>query len=237
MVQRMPERPSMSVHEVEVGAPEDGWHPVRMRTDRGELELCQHSAPGARAAVIMIGGVGGGWDTPARDLYPRLGEDLALDGVCSLRVRHRLPGNWTECVLDLRAAIDYLDDLGLRSVGLVGHSFGGAVVIRAAELAPARVRAVATLATQSWGTDGVARLAKDCALLAVHGTADKVLSPACSELVYERAHEPKRLVLLSRTGHDLMEARDALRMIVRGFLVKQLATPARRHAARAHRVR
>lgn len=232
MVQRMPERPTIAVRNAEVGGPEDGWHPVCLHTDRGDLELCQHPAPGARAAVIMIGGVGGGWDTPGGDLYPRLGEDLALAGVCSLRVRHRFPANWTECVLDLRAAIDYLDDLGLRSVGLVGHSFGGAVAIRAAELAPARVRAVATLATQSWGTDGVGGLGKECALLLVHGTDDKVLSPGCSELVYERAHEPKRLVLLSRTGHDLVESREQVRALVLDWLLEQLATPARMHAAR-----
>lgn len=233
MVQRMPDHPSMSVHEVEVGAPEDGWHPVRMRTDRGDLELCQHPAPGARSAVVMVGGVGGGWDTPAGDLYPRLGEGLALSGICALRVCHRFPANWTECLLDLRAAIDYLDDLGLRSVGLVGHSFGGAVVIRAAELAPARVRAVVTLATQSWGTEGVGALGKECALLLVHGTADQVLSPGCSELVYERAHEPKRLVMLSRTGHDLTEAHDQVLALVREWMVEQLTPPARPRAGGA----
>jgi pimeloyl-ACP methyl ester carboxylesterase len=225
MVHRVPERPSITVRDVEVGGPEDGWHPVRLHTDRGELELCQHPAPGARAAVVMIGGVGGGWDTPAGDLYPRLGEDFAAAGVCSLRVCHRFPASWIECGLDVRAAIDYLDGLGLRSLGLIGHSFGGAVVIHAAEQAPARVGAVVALATQSWGTDGVAKLGRDCALLLVHGTDDKVLSPGCSELVYERAHEPKRLVLLARTGHDLMESREPVRALVRQWMLEHLAPP------------
>src|SRR5256885_12032439 len=54
-------------------------------------------------------------------------------------------------------------------------------------------RAVVTLATQAWGTECVARLPEGCAVLAVHGTADTVLPASCSEVVIERAREPKRL--------------------------------------------
>lgn len=231
MVQRRPDRLHMEVFETDVGPPDAGWHPILMRTDRGDLELRHHPAPGARTAAVLVGGVGGGWDSPARGLYERLGADLGAAGVCALRVRYRVPAVFDECVLDLRAGCQYLLELGMDGLGLVGHSFGGAVVIRVAEDLPARARTVVTLATQSWGTDRVAHLPDGCSLLCVHGIKDDVLPPACSEQVYERAHDPRRLVLLSRAGHVLDEAADEVRDLVRDWLVKAL-TPSRAVAAR-----
>ncbi|MCO5166690.1 MAG: alpha/beta hydrolase [Planctomycetes bacterium] len=232
MVQRRPDRLHMEVFEVDVGPPDAGWHPVLMRTDRGDLELRHHPAPGARAGVVLVGGVGGGWDSPAQGLYERLGADLGPAGVCALRVRYRVPAVFDECVLDLRAGCQYLLELGTDALGLVGHSFGGAVVIRVAEALQGKARTVVTLATQSWGTDRVAHLPGECSLLCVHGVQDDVLPPACSEQVYERAHDPRRLVLLSRAGHVLDEAADEVHGLVRDWLVKELA-PARAAAARA----
>ena len=44
----------------------------------------------SKAAVIYVGGVGGGWDSPAKELYPRLSQKLAkYDGINSLRIRFR----------------------------------------------------------------------------------------------------------------------------------------------------
>jgi alpha/beta superfamily hydrolase len=236
MVQRRPDRLRMEVFEVDVGPPDRGWHPVLLRTDRGDLELRHHPAPDARSAVVMVGGIGGGWDSPARGLYDRLGDDLVRQGVCALRVRFRKPANFDECVLDLRAGLEYLLELGHEAIGLIGHSFGGAVVIRVAEAVPAHARTVVTLATQAWGTDNVAHLPRDCSLLCVHGVADDVLPPACSEQVYERAHDPKRLVLLSRAGHVLDEAADEVHRLALDWLVKELA-PARAAGARPARSR
>lgn len=235
MVQRRPDRLRMEVFEVDVGPPDRGWHPVLLRTDRGDLELRHHPAPDARSAVVMVGGVGGGWDSPARGLYDRLGVDLSRDGICALRVRYRLPANFDECVLDLRAGLEYLLELGHESIGFVGHSFGGAVVIRVADAVPGHARTVVTLATQSWGTDHVAHLPRDCSLLCVHGVADDVLPPACSEQVYERAHDPKRLVLLSRAGHVLDEAADEVHRLVHDWLLKELAPARAARPARSQR--
>lgn len=223
MVLRRPERLRMEVFEVDVGPPDRGWHPVLMRTDRGDLWLRHHPAPQARAGVILMGGVGGGWDSPARGLYDRLGADLEALRLCAVRVRFRVPTVFEECALDVRAAAEYLVDLGTRSLGLVGHSFGGAVAIRVADAMPEHARTVVTLATQSWGTERVAHLPAACSLLLVHGMSDDLLPPRCSELVYERAHEPKRLVLLARAGHTLDDAADEVRRLVTEWLGEALA--------------
>lgn len=224
----------MEVFEVDVGPPDLGWHPIRLRTDRGDLDMRHHPAPGARSATLMVGGALGGWDSPARGLYGRLGADLAERGVCALHVGHRLPESFDECVLDLRAGLEYLLALGLEAFGFVGHGFGGPVALRVAESIPERARTVVTLATQAQGTENVAHLPPDCSLLCVHGVDDSVLPPSCSEQVYERAHAPKRLVLLSRTGHQLDEAAHEVHRLVLDWLLEALE-PAR--AARLARSR
>src|SRR5437868_2510401 len=78
-----------------------------------------------------------GWDTPAHGLYPRLCRELRPLGLASLRVRFRDPTCLPAAVLDVLAAAAFLAGEGVTAVGLVGHSFGGAVVIRAAALVPA----------------------------------------------------------------------------------------------------
>jgi thioesterase domain-containing protein len=87
---------------------------------------------GAKQAAIWVGGVGGDWDTPAQGLYPRLCQELTSEGIASLRVHYRYPTELVEAVLDVLAGITFLQDEGIESIALIGHSFGGAVVIQAA---------------------------------------------------------------------------------------------------------
>lgn len=169
------------------------------------------------AAAIFVGGVGGGFDTPARELYPRVCEELAAEGVTCLRVRFRHSTLLEESIHDVRAGLDFLADEGIERFGLVGHSFGGAVVIGAALDEP-RVRLLVTLATQGYGTEEVHRLGPRCALLSVHGTDDEVLAPTNSVYTYERANEPRRLLLLPGARHLLDEAAEEVHGIVLSWL-------------------
>ncbi|MDB5294587.1 MAG: dienelactone hydrolase [Phycisphaerales bacterium] len=99
------------------------------------------------------------------------------------------------------------------AVALVGHSFGGAVAIRAAAGCFA-VRACVALATQGYGADPAAALGPRCPLLLCHGTADEVLPPACSRAVYAAAGQPKELLLRAGASHGLDEWADDLPWIV-----------------------
>jgi dienelactone hydrolase len=182
----------------------------------------------ARAGVVMVGGVGGGFDTPARGLYPRLGSHLSSHAVAALQVAFRLPGELGEAVLDAGAGVRFLVELGCDRVALVGHSFGGAVVIRAGAALP-EVAAVVTLATQSYGTDRVRDLAGRPVLL-VHGMEDDLLPADCSVQVFERSGEPKELRLIPRARHGLDEAADEVYGIVHGFLAQHLAEGPAAHA-------
>jgi len=204
----------------------DGYEPIVQETTRGPVEMRYYAAPRATRAAVFVGGAGGGFDTPVRGwLYPRLCEQLRDDGIAGLRVRYRHANDLEECVLDVLAGISFLDAEGAVSAALVGHSFGGAVVIQAAALSPA-VRTCVALSTQTYGADPAAELGPRCSLLLAHGLADEVLPPDCSRAVYAAARKPKKLLLKPGVHHGLDEWADELPGVIREWIVAELAQPA-----------
>lgn len=197
------------------------YRELTLDTPGGPVSVRHYAPVRVDRAAIWVGGIGGGWDTPARGLYPALAESLVDEGIASLRVRFRDPTGLSDCVDDVLAGVAFLQADGVRALALVGHSFGGAVVLNAAIATPA-ARAVVTLATQSYGVGDVASLAPRCALLVVHGTADEILPAPCSRTVFDAAREPKWLALYPGAGHVLDEAADELRVLVRGWIVDRL---------------
>jgi dienelactone hydrolase len=97
----------------------------------------------------------------------------------------------------------------------VGHSFGGAVVIKAGEISPL-VTGVAALSPQLYGTRNVEQLGKP--LLLVHGMRDGVLDHAASEDIHARAAEPKRLVLYADADHSLDQRAEELEGLLATWL-------------------
>jgi pimeloyl-ACP methyl ester carboxylesterase len=198
-----------------------GYDELVLDTAQGPVAV-RHWRSDGRRAVVWIGGVGGGWDTPAKELYPTLAARLAADGTDSLRVRFRLPGRLDECVADVLAGVGYLDAAGIPATALVGHSHGGAVMIQVGARVPS-VRTVVAIATQPEGTQPAADLAPRCSLLLLHGTADPVFPPAVSEEVAARAGEPKRLVVFPGADHELNQVADEVHAIVEEWLRAELA--------------
>ncbi|RXE56076.1 hypothetical protein ABH15_07775 [Methanoculleus taiwanensis] len=194
---------------------------VHIETSRGRVDCHYYAASGAKKGVIMVGGVGGGFDTPACGLYPRLCEDLQRLGISALRVRYRYATNLAEAVLDTVIAIRFLKGEGALSIGLIGHSLGGAVVATAAANDEA-VDTVVTLSTQSYGIAPVSRLKPSTSVLVIHGEKDAILPPASSVYAHQLAHEPKRLILYEGAGHMLDEAADAVYREVKDWLVENL---------------
>src|SRR6059058_2052265 len=97
----------------------------------GELHCRLHPAPEGNAAVVWVFGAGGGLGGPAGGLYERLASQLQPEGIASLQVAYRQPGRMQPCVADTLAGVAYFQTLGISRIILVGHSFGGAVVINA----------------------------------------------------------------------------------------------------------
>lgn len=193
---------------------------VRLDTTRGEIEGLLHPVEGGSGAIICVGGAMGGIDGPAGGLYGRLAESLEPEGVTVLRLEYRQPNDFQECVLDVLAGCSFLKGIGATDIVLVGHSFGGAVVIKAGELA-STVVAIVSLSPQLFGTRQVEQLGKP--LLLVHGMADTVLSHEASEDIYRRANEPKRIVLYAEAGHSLFQAKEQVLDLLTGWIPDRLA--------------
>lgn len=200
---------------------------VKLDTQRGEI-VCRYYSSNthnpASVAVVYVTGVGGGWGTPAIGLYPRLCCSLARIGIDGLRVRYRHPTDLLESVFDTLTGIAFLrKEYRIKAIGLVGHSFGGAVVIQAAVQASDIVSTLVTLATQSYGAAHViSKLKHGTSALMIHGSDDKVLPAYCSEEVYQKAHDPKQIVLWEGAGHGLDEVSEEVYELVYDWLVNSL---------------
>lgn len=117
--------------------------------------------------------------------------------------------------MDALAACSFLRGIGAESAVLVGHSFGGAVAIKAGALG-ALVTAVVGMSSQRFGTQDVETLGKP--LLLVHGSRDEILDRAASDDIFERARDPKRLVILEGAGHGLRDAADEVYELLSEFI-------------------
>ena len=201
-----------------------GEERVILVTDQGEISTILHpilpdGAPGP-AAVVWVGGANGGLNGPAGGLYPDLAARLTRYGLSSLRLHYRQPNHLEACVIDVLVALAWLGDAGVQRAALVGHSFGGAVVIAAGALSPI-VAMVVPLSTQTYGAELVAQVSPR-SLLFVHGTADPVLPDRCSRDLFALAAEPKELVLYEGAGHGLDEVAAELRDLLEDRIVRAL---------------
>ncbi|MFN0096344.1 MAG: alpha/beta hydrolase [Dehalococcoidia bacterium] len=186
---------------------EPGAIRVLLETTRGPIEGVMHPVEGGSGALICVSGAMGGLDGPNRKLYRRLAPAFVEAGVTTLRLNYRKPNEFEECLMDVMAGCSFLRGIGATDVVLAGHSFGAAVVIKAAELAPL-VRGVVSMSPQLYGTRQIELMERP--LLLVHGTADSILSHDASEDIYKRANDPKQIVLIADTGHSLDGGGDAL---------------------------
>jgi pimeloyl-ACP methyl ester carboxylesterase len=178
-------------------------------TMSGLLTVLWHGPPDAEGVLVACGGAMGGLLGPADGLYQDLGAELAREGIGTLRVGYRAPGELAMCTMDVAAAVQLAERNGAVRAVTMGHSFGGAVAVRVGAALPEIVTGVVGLATQSAGCE-VAHGLAGRPLLLVHGEADELLPAECSMVVRELAGDGE-VVLVPGGGHLLREAGDLLR--------------------------
>lgn len=195
---------------------------VQIETSRGRVDYAYYRAEGTDKGVIMVTGVGGGFDTPADHLYPRLSNDLRETGISALRIKFRNPKDLAEALIDVLVGMEFLKSEGVRTLGLIGHSFGGAVVVQAA-YNDKNVKTIVMLATQGYGIEPISFLPKDTSVFLIHGEEDEVISPDVSVFAYNLAHEPKRIeVYDAKAGHELDNVADEVYVEIRDWIMKYL---------------
>jgi fermentation-respiration switch protein FrsA (DUF1100 family) len=200
---------SLATTEVDVTAT---FRHREVYTTRGLLSVLWHEppadAPIAPAAIVACGGALGGLLGPGHAFYHHLGERWAARGVRVLRVGYREPNNLDLCAHDLACGVEMARDAGAERIVVMGHSFGGAVAIRAAIVMPASVVGVVTFATQSAGCE-VAGALGGRPLLLFHGDRDELL-PAESSHVVQAIAGSGEVVIIPGDGHLLGKSDDFL---------------------------
>jgi alpha/beta superfamily hydrolase len=220
-----PDGPSMTIQQVLSGpTPDDGpGQGLLFKTTLGDLGAILHQSEGSNQAVVWVCGARGGFGGPGPGTYARLAERFKDQGITSLRLDYRRPNDLEACVLDLLAGVAFLRATGYGPAVVVGHSFGGAVVV-AAGAAGSHIKGVVSLSPQTYGAS-MAGMISPAPLLVVHGKADTRLPFRCAEQIYEWAQEPKQLVLYEGAEHRLEECRDELEELLSDWIPATLAAP------------
>ena len=220
-------RLGIRIDQVLVGPPHEGeaGEGLVIRTNRGDIPAILHAAPDAERAVVWVCGARGGFGGPAGGMYADLSQEFTAGGITSLRMDYRQPNEIQECALDLLAGVNFLRAMGYGPVVVVGHSFGGAVVIAAAAFSD-HVAGVVSLSPQTYGAQGAGMLAPT-PLLVVHGKADTRLPYSCAVAIHDWAKDPRELVLYEGAEHRLDECRQELMDLLRRWIPEKLAPGAK----------
>ena len=196
---------------------------LEVYTLRGLLTVIWHGDVDASSVVVLGGGAMGGLLGPADGLYHCLGEELgaAGSGIGVVRVGWRRPNDIDLCTLDLLAVADLAARAGAGRFITGGHSFGGAIAVRAGMAMGHWTSGVVTFATQSAGCEGAEGLTAP--LRAYHGDRDELLPVMASEVVCQIAGGDSELVVCEGAGHLLAEAGERLRSEVPAWVRARFA--------------
>lgn len=124
-------------------------------------------------------------------------------------------------MIDVLVGLEFLKEEKVRVFCLIGHSFGGAVVVQAA-FNDKSVKTVVTLSTQSSGINPISSLPEGTSVLLIHGKADETLPPNSSVYAYNLAHEPKKIKLYEGAGHGLSEVSEEVYAEVKDWIIDNL---------------
>lgn len=212
---------TLSLRGVTALNPVGAFRPLLLDTTAGSIETRLYEAPGATSAILWLGDMKGGFDSPADKLYDRLAEQFQALKVISLRMQYRNPGDHAQIGLDALVGAFLLQQQGVERLIVVGHGMGALGAVQAG-LAFPFVTGVAVLAPHPVAAEGAERLSPT-PLLVLHGTEDQLVPTSASRALLDKVGEPKRIHYYQKAGHDLVEAKDAVSEDLTDWLKEQLA--------------
>jgi alpha-beta hydrolase superfamily lysophospholipase len=185
---------------------------------------------GTSACVITCHGL---YSTKDSEKYVGIARRFCKEGLAVLRFDFRGCGesgglfedtSLTGRMEDLESALDFVQEQGYGSIGVMGSSLGGTVAVLTAAK-DERIRALVTWAVpcrldelfRKGVIEGLEKLRQDirkydvvkavkevhCPVLIVHGSLDEQVPLSHGEVLYENANEPKGIKIIEGADHRL----------------------------------
>jgi alpha/beta superfamily hydrolase len=190
--------------------------------DRTEAHAWNNGLNCSPIGIVFVTGIDGGFLEPVDGIYTRMAEAFGKLGVPSVFVQYREPGNVRMSVDDARAGVNYLKSHGVQRMGLVGWSFGGAVITNTPPEAP-EIRTVVGISPQSEYTETVERFTSQSMLLFASEEDENVPFEASRQILeVTPASVRTRFVPFDHGDHELNGMQDEVDPIVRQWLVDEL---------------
>jgi O-acetyl-ADP-ribose deacetylase (regulator of RNase III)/alpha/beta superfamily hydrolase len=193
---------------------------VFMETNRGINQGMLTTARGKTGSVLWVPARGGNLNGPAGGVYAELACDLQAAGINSIRMGYRDEDSFDECVLDTLAWLSFLRATGSQSIVLGGNNLGSAVAMFTAALHPL-VKALVVISSAVDDPEMIDRLGPK-PLLVIHGEKDTRNPLDQAMELYNRAGEPKELVIYPGVGTNLVGSKVELREKLGTWLSEQL---------------
>jgi pimeloyl-ACP methyl ester carboxylesterase len=191
-----------------------------LNTSDGEISYRYYPAAGDRVAVVLAGGAGGGYDSPAEGLYPFLAKQLQKRGIPVFRIEFKDAPNFKRDIFDLTELLKHLQQESYKFAIPVGHSKGGGVVVQVAVQYSGFVKGIITLSTQKAGAQDISMLPKEIKILMIHGLNDEKISPKATLDTYQKAKNPKQILLYEGADHNLVAAKNDLKQQLLEWLLQ-----------------
>jgi alpha/beta superfamily hydrolase len=215
----------LDLHAVDHERTVRGIEQLLLHTDEGTIPARFHPAEEGDTAAVWLTSLEGGFEGPGHGMFRRVAERLPHDGISSLRIDYRQPGDWKGCVQDALLGVEYLAVRKPTRVVLVGHGFGAAVAIAAGVDSP-NVAGVAALSCQLAGTERIADLSPR-PLLLMHGSKETTVPEELARRIFERASQPKHLQIYPMCADGLVECHEQIEEDLLQWIRQVLLTPER----------
>ena len=191
-------------------------------TARARIWSSALGLPEQRNGIIFVSGVDGGFVEPVDGIYDRTAKAFAQEGVSSIMVEYRYPGELESSIQDTVAAASHLRKLGVTHMALVGWSFGGAVIIHSALEIPEVVTLIG-FAAQSKDTEVISAFSRQSILLFHSVLDDNVPFESAEEILNTGPIGLQKLLCsLDDADHFLSGAAAKIDPVVQNWLRSKL---------------
>ncbi len=190
---------------------------AQLGTPRGRVDAYYYPSTGSRAVLYLAATRTDGFVSPALNLYPRLAEEMQPRHLASLRLRLRKPDDPSECLYDLRVALQFLQNEGFNEVAVVAWGFGCDIALHAAALEP-RLNRLCLLSPVVEDTEVLRSVQPKGGYLVVNADRDESVPLEEGKRIFKALAEPKESLTLSHCKHRLNEKSVDVHLRVREWL-------------------